>query len=126
MQATQNGQFGSQKSKDNYQRRQTGSNLSSHSTMVKNITYRVSFIITLLIFRVHQKNCINTLFQLYVVFIRPSTSGFIENHVQSVSVHFCHFWVDIFPACCTKGTQGKLQIAQKKMLQIRELHIWCN
>ena len=38
-----------------------------------------------------------------------------ENHVLPISVHFCHFGVEIFPGCCTKGTRGKTQIAQKNV-----------
>ena len=38
-----------------------------------------------------------------------------EKHVEPISVHFCHFGVEIFPECCTKGTRGKTQITQKNV-----------
>ena len=102
MQATQNGQFGSQKSKDNYQRRQTGSNLSSHSTMVKNITYRVSFIITLLIFRVHQK----TVLILYFSFMSFLYDHLLPGSLKTMSNQFRFIFV-IF------GLTSFLRVAQR-------------
>ena len=82
--------MGSRKSQNNHQRRQTGSHLSCHSTMVKNSPYRVSFIILYFsLYRCFSRNNINTVFQLYVVFIRPSSAGFIptglRRHGQHVS-----------------------------------------
>jgi len=74
--------MGSRKSQNNHQRRQTGSHLSCHSTMVKNITYRVSFIILYI-----SRNNINTVFQLYVVLIRPFTAGFIPSGIRGHRFH---------------------------------------
>ena len=45
------------------------------------------------------------------IFIKNST----WRPVTSSDEHFCHFGVEIFPECCTKGTRGKTQIAQKNV-----------
>ena len=40
------------------------------------------------------------------------------NHFEPIFVHYCQFGVEIFPEkfeCCTKGTRGKIQIAQKNV-----------
>ena len=80
--------MGSRKSQNNHQRRQTSSHLSCHSTMVKNSPYRVSFIITYFsLYRIFSRNNINTVFQLYVVLIRPFTAGFITSGIRGHRFH---------------------------------------
>ena len=86
----------------------SGRNLKTGSRLLCYETYYMSvsnFTVS------HQKVILSRLGYL-PIYVKPETQ-----EVQSIFVYFCHFWVENFPECCTKGTRpvtrGKYKLLKK-------------